>query len=266
MDIPSSRWYAAIFKRQSHRKFDDKRRLDSASLEALEKVCRDFKPYSSARACLVNEPDKDIFTGIVGRYGKVTGAPAFVAFIGDMTSASAQEDVGYTGEGIILEATALGLDTCWVGGFFSRRSLVSLVQVKEHERVLAVTPVGYAVGSESFTERAMSGFGLNHKRLPLSKLITRGTTNDLPQWARLPLEAARIAPSAVNRQPWGFELNSSGIRVFVRARGMDFGVSRRLDCGIAMLHIEVGALTQGTRGSWQSLEGSSVGEFVLTKP
>lgn len=266
MDIPSSRWYAAILKRQSHRKFDEKRRLDSASIAALEKVCREFTPYSSARACLVNEPAKDIFTGIVGNYGKITGAPAFVAFIGDMTSASAQEDVGYTGEGIILEATALGLDTCWVGGFFSRRSLSSLVQVKEGERVLAVTPVGYAVGSESFTERAMSGFGLNRKRLPLSKLVASGTADDLPEWARIPLEAARIAPSAINRQPWGFEVNSGGIRVFVRTRGADFRVSRRLDCGITMLHIEVGALTQGIRGTWQSLEGSSVSRFVLTKP
>jgi hypothetical protein len=31
-----------------------------------------------------------------------------------MKSAHVQEYVGYTGQGLILEATALGLDTCWV--------------------------------------------------------------------------------------------------------------------------------------------------------
>ncbi|KKL04715.1 hypothetical protein LCGC14_2613280, partial [marine sediment metagenome] len=53
-----------------------------------------------------------------------------------MDSASVQEEVGYTGEGVILEATALGLNTCWVGGFFKSKSVASLVEIKSNERVL----------------------------------------------------------------------------------------------------------------------------------
>ncbi len=36
-------------------------------------------------------------------------------------------------------------------------------------------------------------------------------------------------------------------------------VSKRLDCGIAMLHIEIGALTSGVKGSWEPAEVSSSG-------
>src|ERR1035437_5595907 len=113
MDIPFSRWYPAIEKRRSRRHFDPGRPVEPDKLSALDLVCKQFVPFPSVRTCLVNEPERDVFKGAIGSYGKVKGAPAFVAFIGNMENASVQEEAGYTGEGIILEATALGLDTCW---------------------------------------------------------------------------------------------------------------------------------------------------------
>ncbi len=263
MDIPFSRWHSAIARRRSRRHFDPHRPIEPDSLAALETACREFTPYPHARVCLVNEPAKDVFRGIIGSYGKVTGAPAFIAFIGDMRAPSVQEEVGYTGEGIILEATALGLNTCWVAGFFSRESVASLIEIKDNERVLAVTPVGYVIGLESPGERLMTGFGFTHKRLPLDKFVRGGRLDILAEWAKVSLEAARLAPSAVNRQPWGFDVDASGITVSVRTGRTDFNVSKRLDCGIAMLHIEVAALNSGIRGSWELLVGQRVGRFVI---
>ncbi len=263
MDIPSSRWYSVIQRRRSRRHFDPNRPIESSSLAALESVCREFTPFSHVRACLVSEPVKDIFKGIVGGYGKVSGAPAFIAFIGDMRAPSVQEEVGYTGEGIILEATALGLNTCWVAGFFRPEMVASLVEIKDNERVLAVTPVGFASRFESLTERLMTGFGLTHRRLPLSKLVNGWRVDNLPEWAKVSLEAARLAPSAVNRQPWGFEVDGNCITVFVRTSNPEFNVSKRLDCGIAMLHIEVAALNFGIPGAWEILEAPRVSRFVI---
>ena len=132
---------------------------------------------------------------------------------------SVQEEVGYTGEGIILEATALGLNTCWVAGFFRPESVASLVEIRDNERVLAVTPVGYARRFESLEEKILTGFGRTHKRLPISKLVSGLGMEKLPDWVRASLEAARLAPSAVNRQPWGFNIENDGITVFVRTGG-----------------------------------------------
>lgn len=262
MEIPYSRWYPAIPKRRSRRRFDPKRPIEPGSLAALERVCREFRPFPHARACLVNEPAKDVFKGIAGGYGKVRGAPAFIAFIGDMRSPSVQEKTGYTGEGIILEATALGLNTCWVAGFFRPEAVASLIEIKSHERVLAVTPVGYAGGFESFGEKLMTGFGLTHRRLSLSKLVSSRPVDNPPEWARVSLEAARQAPSAVNRQPWGFEVDGNGITVTVRTGGPELNVAKRLDCGIAMLHIEVAASNSGIRGIWEPLEAPRVSRFA----
>ena len=262
MEIPFSRWYSAIPNRRSRRHFDPRRPIQSASLAALERVCREFRPFPHARAFLVSEPARDVFKGIVGGYGKVTGAPAFIAFIGDMRSSFVQEEAGYIGEGIILEATALGLNTCWVGGFFKPESVASLIEIQDYERVLAVTPVGYASGSESFGERLMTGFGRTHNRVPLSRL-TGGVGAELPEWAKTSLEAARLAPSAVNRQPWGFAVDNNSITLSVRTGGPEFNVSKRLDCGIAMLHIEVAALNFGVSGTWEFLQAPQVSRFLI---
>jgi hypothetical protein len=148
-----------------------------------------------------------------------------------------------------------------VGGFFRPENVASLVEVKDNERVLAVTPVGYASRFESLVERLMTGFGLTHRRLSLSKLVGEWRVDNLPEWVRASLEAARLAPSAVNRQPWGFNVEDDGITVFVRTRGPEFNVSKRLDCGIAMLHIEVAALSSGVKGDWKLLEAPRVGRF-----
>ena len=80
-----------------------------------------------ARVCLVDDPDRQLFTGIVGGYGKVTGARSRGgvrgrAPAGDSVPDGVQAAAGYVGEGLILEATRLGLGTCWVAGTFDSRA------------------------------------------------------------------------------------------------------------------------------------------------
>jgi hypothetical protein len=213
----------------------------------------------------VTERPDSVFKGLVGPFGKVKDAPAFVAFIGNMDSPNAQEMVGYMGEGIILEATALQLDSCWVGGFLKLEVAARLAGAQSNERVLAITPVGYARRKESLEEKLMTGFGRTHKRYPLSHLVTGLSEHDWPEWVRVSLEAARLAPSAVNRQPWGFHVEPDSITVSVRTKGPQFDISKRLDCGIAMVHIELGTLDRGLHGEWRFLENPQVARLTIQK-
>ncbi len=124
-----------------------------------------------------------------------------------------------------------------------------------------MSPVGYAKETSTLEEKVMSRFGQAHRRKPLVNLVT-GITEDLwPPWIKTALEAARLAPSAVNRQPWTFRVESDSITVATKRASGEFGVSRRLDCGIAMLHIEVAALRQGIRGKWVFLDSPQVARF-----
>ncbi len=263
MDTPYSRWHLAIAKRRSRRYFDPNLPIAPEALAALDKVCNQFTPFPHARSRLVTESAESVFKGIIGSYGKIKDPPAFIAFIGNMDDPFVQEKVGYTGEGIVLEATALGLNTCWVAGFFRREIVASLIEVSNKERVLAVTPVGYARESESWQEKLMTGFGRSRNRLALSKLVRGLPRKSWSDWVNISLEAARLAPSAVNRQPWSFDVQDDGITVFVRTTGPGINVSKRLDCGIAMLHLEVAALDSGCKGEWEFLPFPLVAKFKI---
>ncbi|MFC1905598.1 nitroreductase family protein [Chloroflexota bacterium] len=253
MDIPFSRWYPAIGRRRSRRQYDPTLPIPPSIVTELQTVCKEFRPFPNARAELVTEHCNEVFKGIIGSYGKIKCARAFVAFIGDTTDEYVQEKVGYTGEGVILAATSFQLATCWVAGFFKPESVASLINIGKNERVLGVTPVGHASKTESLEERIMTGFGRTHQRKPLSSLITGLDRSKWPDWVKTSLEAARQAPSAINRQPWSFHVETDAITVSVRTRGAEFNVSKRLDCGIAMLHIQVAAMNCGVSGKWEFL-------------
>ena len=233
MEIPFSTWHAAIPHRRSRRDYDYTD-LEPDLLSHMQGICRDFRPFPLARAELVTRSTDEIFKGAIGHYGKIKGAPALIAFVGNMHDPHIQEKVGYMGEGIILEATAMGLATCWVGGFFRPKVASFIVGTNENERVLAVTPIGHAVKDFSPQERIMTGFARSHRRKPLTELVTGLEQSEWPHWIKTAIDAAAIAPSAINRQPWRFYVDKYSITVSVyRSRyrlKLEYGISKRLDC------------------------------------
>ncbi|MHA2135525.1 MAG: nitroreductase family protein [Candidatus Thorarchaeota archaeon] len=258
MDFPVDSWYEAIFLRHSQRKYSGEVPEDRV-VEGLAKVCTTFRPFPGARAVLVREPANDVFKGAIGPYFyKVTEAPYYIAFIADMNAPNIQAITGYLGEGVILEATSLGLNTCWVGGFFHRDAVIKQIELQSDERVLGITPFGY---SKEESDRV----GLSSKRYrrkDLSKLILSGEADD-DSWIKSALDAVKIAPSAANRQPWRFQIDDDSITVSVDNKRREFRVSRRLDCGIAMLHLELGALVNGVKGGWKFLEHPGVARYRI---
>jgi len=264
MEIPASRWFEAMERRRSRRSFEP-RAVEAYLLEDLRKVCLQFRPFSYARAVLVEQSPDEVFKGAIGSYGKVKGAPAFIAFIGNMDSPNVQEQLGYLGEGIILEATTLNLATCWVGGFFRPELAASLAGTNKGEKVLAVTPIGYAWQDWSIEEKIMAGFGRNHLRRPLAEIVGGLEESKWPDWMRMALNAARLAPSAVNRQPWRFQLEPESITVSVDNLKDSFHISKRLDCGIAMMHLEVAIRHFRKEGRWEFLEAPQVARFTIAE-
>jgi nitroreductase len=260
MEIPASRWYNMVRTRRSRRRFNNEP-VTRDSLTWLSTVCAEFKAFPHTRAVLVTESPEPLYKGIIGPYGKIKGATGFIAFIGDMDGPNVQEQTGYTGEGIILEAEALHVATCWVGGFFRKEVVASLIDMKQNEEVLGITPIGYAVEHQATAERLITGFGLTHRRKSLSTIATGLKEADWPVWIKAALEAARLAPSVGNRQPWRFHVEPDSILITVNNNKAEFNISRRLDCGIAMLHIEISALNYGIHGSWEFLEAPRVALF-----
>lgn len=261
-EAPVERWLEAARERRSRRSFDGSR-VDGELLTALQESCEQVRPAPAARAVLAPSVSEDLFKGIVGSYGRVTGVSSALLFVGSADSPQALPAVGYTGEAIILEATALGLGTCWVGGFFSGSLARTAAGAADGEKVFAVSPVGRPMQKVSSTERLVYGMRKPKPRRPAEYIAPELHDRSWPTWARPGVESARIAPSAYNRQPWRFRAEGGAIVIsFDGPEGPI--VSKRLDCGIAMLHFELAVRAAGASGSWELLEHrADVARFTL---
>jgi hypothetical protein len=173
------------------------------------------------------------------------------------SSPAADVHCGYTGEGVVLEAQARGLGTCWISGSFSRRTAGQLAALRPGERVRAVSPVGRPLTRLGSAERLLYGQGHPKSRKTI-EAIAPGS-DAWPAWAAAGVRAAQVAPSAMNRQPWLFRYEEGSVIVSVRSSAPGTG---RLDCGIAMLHFELGARSEGSDGAWELLAGDDVGRWV----
>jgi hypothetical protein len=171
----------------------------------------------------------------------------------------ALEDFGYVFEYIILKATELGLQTCWLGGTFKRANFGSRLVTSDQEIIPAVSPVGYARRRRSLLDRTFRTFAGSKKRKPWRELFFDSSfanplsPNKIGSWAQL-LEMVRLAPSASNKQPWRIVLDRDGQTLHLylsrtSGYGRLFSVDlQRIDMGIAMCHLALSAHELGIQG------------------
>jgi len=258
MDLKPT-WYDAIAKRVSRRRYSP-REVGAELRERLAAHISAAGVLGGARVCLVEDAGETLFTGVLGGYGAVAGAPLTAAFLGRETAKGQSEsDVGYLGEAFILEATELGLGTCWVAGSFDRERAARVVALEPGERVVAITPLGYPTERQPVVERLVRSAVRASARLPVEQLAPGILDGGWPQWAVTAVKAARLAPSGQNRQPWRFRLDGASL---VMSRAAKLYWTAPIDLGIARLHVELGAAHEGVRGTWNEMPAPDVARFT----
>jgi hypothetical protein len=249
------RWLGAVPGRRSRRAYSAA--PPSADLAALIATADLFAPFEDARVFVVPEPPAGLFSGIIGSYGRVNGPCSALVFATTGSSPAADVHCGYTGEGVVLEAHARGLATCWIAGSFSRSVAKQLDALRPDEIVRAVSPVGQPLEHFTGAERFLYGQARPKHRKAMEEIAPGSAA--WPGWALAGVSAARIAPSAMNRQPWLFRYENGAVVISVKAAAPGMG---RIDIGIAMLHFELGARSEGNDGSWEPLDGDDVARWV----
>lgn len=215
----------AIQARHSVRRYKDTP-LPADVIETLLQKISEFNAEGCLHIQLVTDEPK-AFKSILC-YGTFSGVSNYFVVAGKKAE-DLDERAGYYGEQLVLLAQQLGLNTCWAG--LTYQKVAGTYALNEGEKIVCYIALGY--GETQGTER-------KHK-----SIREISNASDLtPKWFNRGVEAAQLAPTAVNQQKFFIEYVGikEGNRHKVRIeKTLSMVGYTYLDLGIVKLHFEIGA-------------------------
>lgn len=231
-----------VRKRRSVRTFDGKGLSDEVLKDLKDFVKETENPYQIPVTFLfLDAKEHGLSSPVLSGEttyitAKVTAAPhADVAY-------------GYSFEKLLMYAVSKGLGTVWIGGTMPRDKFEKASELKDGEIMPCVSPVGYIADKMGVKEVLMRKGVKADSRFAFGELFFKEDL-DTPlseseaekEGILTALEAVRLAPSAVNKQPWRAVVTKEGIHFYeVKNRGYDNGTYdlQKVDVGIALYHFE----------------------------
>ncbi len=165
-----------------------------------------------------------------------------------------EEALGYAFERLVLYAWSLGLGTVWLGGTLNREAFEQAMGLTSEEFMPCASPLGYPAKKPALKDSLMRKGVKADTRLPFEKLFFTGDlqhplTPEAAGTLRIPLEAVRLAPSAVNKQPWRVVVRGDTAHFYVKHdKGLvsqATGDLQKVDLGIALCHFRLAAEAAG---------------------
>lgn len=200
------------------------------TVELLRKKIKELNEAGRLNIQLVLEEPKG-FSGFFA-YGKFSGVRNYFIMAGEKDD-SLDERIGYYGEQLVLYAQSLGLNTCWAG--LSYRKVEGTYQLESGEKIGCYIAVGYGETQ-----------GKSHGIKSIEQVSNAG--KNTPEWFVDGVEAALLAPTAINQQKFSFEyippVTVHDKATVVARKGKSLVGYTRMDLGIAKYHFEIGAGTE----------------------
>lgn len=201
-------------QRHSVRQYTD-RPIEPEKRAVLDELVRALNEKASVHMQLIYDEPK-CFDSFMAHYGKFSGVRNYIALVGK-ASPKLDETLGYCGEQVVLKAQELGLNTCWVAMSHGKSKAV----IGKGEKLVCLISLGYGAVQ-----------GVAHKNKP-AQAVSRCDA-PMPDWFARGLDAALLAPTAMNQQKFFFRLRPDGQ---VEA-SCSAGFYTRLDLGIVRCHFE----------------------------
>ena len=214
-------WIDALYARSSVRQYTGA--PDKEQLDRLGETCRKLS-WQGVKIRMFK--GTDVYAVIVAKRG------------------TPMEVEGYMGEALVLEATSMGLGTCWLGAGFYPDIINRNVDLQTDEAVHCVISIGKA---------NLPAFAPKRKELVKVCGMDEAQLGQLGAWQKEAVLAARLAPSAINQQPWKIVADKTSVSILETT--VLYKKYAPLDRGICMLHAAVGAAKAGRTGLWKKVDG-----------
>lgn len=201
--------------RHSVRSYTDKKIEPTKRKKLVEQINNINEESSLHFQVFFDEPE--CFSSRLSKYGKFTNVNNYFALVGPKNK-DLDEDCGYYGEQLVLFAQSIGLNTCWVAMTHGKSKAV----LENNEKLVCLIALGYGEdnGSEHSTKTIYEVSNIR---------------DDSPTWFKKGVEAALLAPTAMNQQKFQFvlyDLNNISLQID------GFGFYTKLDLGIVKYHFE----------------------------
>lgn len=201
-------------ERHSVRQYTDKK-IEKEKREVLNALIAKINQKAGLHIQIIYDEPK-CFNSMMAHYGKFDGVNNYIALVREKSKSD--ESLGYYGEQIVLKAQELGLNTCWVAMTHGK----SKAQIDKGEKLVCLISLGYGKTA-----------GVAHKSKKLSEVCNY--KKDMPEWFLSGMEAALLAPTAMNWQKFYFELLPDNSIKITCGKGL----YTKLDLGIVKYHFEV---------------------------
>lgn len=222
-----------IRERHSVREYDGKP-LARAEFDALGAVEGECARESGLDIQLVGD-NPEVFN-VIARFGLIRGCRTHVAFVVDdakVRCVAADEAVGYWGQKIVLAAQDMGFNTCWCALCSRKKSHAVVAPGKKIRLIIAV---GHGK-TQGFSRKTKSVEALSSVECAKA-----------PAWFAAAMEAAQLAPTAMNNQNFKITLLSDGKTVRIDAPQSGLNV---IDEGIVRCNFEIAANEAGADWRWE---------------
>lgn len=211
----------ALESRHSVRKFQD-RPLSEEIVKALHDEIQRINEEGRLHMQLVLN-ERKAFKGFLS-YGSFTNVSNYVMVVGKKSD-SLEYRAGYYSERLMLFAQSIGLNTCCVG--LTYKKVGGAFSLDEDEKIVLCIALGYG---------EPDGFRSHKIKRPDQ---VSNITPDSPRWFKAGVEAALLAPTAVNQQKFYFEYIP--VDKVKPVKGSSLVGYTKIDLGIAMYNFQIGA-------------------------
>ena len=247
---------ALIEHRKSFREFTDKQvffgDLDQIRAYYSHSARRLF-PEIKTELWIFGPDARAALEGAAGYNSFLVGAPQYMVLLSEKHPYT-HLNAGYIMEDLILKATEMDLDTCWLT-FTDSDAVKKALAIESNLEVAAIAAFGYGVKTTKrlrLNMRSMSDVDIvaKHRYMEpkrsvydLAFLDTWGNTYKLDEhigffdemlWESL--YAASLSPSYLNRQAYGFVLHTAGISLVRRPDPYNIPIDEALSLGIVLHH------------------------------
>lgn len=221
--------------------------LSSEQIEAVERAVRSANAASEGKVTLSLVESGEDFQP--STYGVIKGASHFILMAYNKHNIHDCIRAGFLMERVVLAATAVGLGTCWIGGTFKQNSFAKAVTTDGSFSLNIVVPFGIAASRKRLLERITGAIAGSRNRKPFSELFFSNdfsTPLDSDNRFTHALAMMRLAPSAVNEQPWRAVVSDHTVH-FYYVEKSEFAP---VDLGIGLCHFADTLSQNGTSGTW----------------